>query len=50
MRNILEEDMAWLLQKRVMCMVDQVIESPEFSLGIRQMKVACMATVVEGGK
>lgn len=29
-------------------MVEQVIESPEFSLWVRRMKEACMATGVKG--
>ena len=31
-------------------MVDWVIESIEFSLGVRQMKVACVVVGMEGGK
>lgn len=42
--------MAWLLKKGVICVVDRVIESAEFSLGVRRMKAACMDVGVEGGK
>ncbi|CAI9301881.1 unnamed protein product [Lactuca saligna] len=31
-------------------MVDWVVEIPEFSLGVRQMKAVCIDTGVEGGK
>lgn len=49
-RKVVQDDLKWLLQKGVVRVVDRVVESTEFSLGVRRMKVASMATEVEGGK
>ncbi|CAH1413281.1 unnamed protein product [Lactuca virosa] len=49
-RNTLEEDLAWVLQKGVIRVVDRVIESGDFSLGIRRMKSACVVAGMESGK
>ena len=43
-------DMSWLLQKRIVRVVNRLIESTEFSFGVRQMKAVCVAAGVEGGK
>lgn len=40
----------WLLQKGIVRVIDKVVESVEFSLGVRRMKAVCMAAGVEGGK
>lgn len=45
-----EEDVAWFLQKGDVRVVDKVVESDKFSLGVRRMKAACMVAGVEGGK
>ncbi|CAI9268405.1 unnamed protein product [Lactuca saligna] len=42
-RKVLEADLARVLQKGVVFMVDRVVESSEFVLGIRCVKVACVA-------
>ncbi|CAI9298108.1 unnamed protein product [Lactuca saligna] len=49
-RKVQVEYMAWLLNKVVVSVVDQIDENHEFSLGVRRMKAACMAADVEGGK
>lgn len=49
-RKSVENDMMWLLQKGIVRVVDKVVGSFEFLLEVRRMKVACMATNVEGGK
>ncbi|CAI9302962.1 unnamed protein product [Lactuca saligna] len=49
-RKVFEADVAWLLHKGYAHMMDQVIESVEFLLGVWQMKEKCMAANVEGGK
>lgn len=48
MRKTMEGDMVWLLCDGIVRVVNQVIESPEFSTGIRRMKAVCVATSVEG--
>lgn len=49
-RKILEENMAWLHKQGFVRVVGQVIESPKFLSGVRQMKATCMVAGVEGGK
>lgn len=49
MRKALEENVA-LPPYVIVRLVDRVIESFEFSLGVWRMKAACMAAGVEGGK
>ena len=44
-RKVLETDVAWVLQKRVVCVVDCVVESSDFALGIHRVK-AVRATAV----
>ena len=39
-RKILEVDLAWVLHKGVVCVVDRVVKSSEFALGIRRLKAA----------
>lgn len=46
----MEGDMAWPLWDGIVRVVNRVIQSPEFSTEIQCMKVACVATGVEGGK
>lgn len=47
MRRALEEYLSWILQEGVVRVVDRVTESEEFSLGVRRLKAACVATVIE---
>ncbi|CAI9301355.1 unnamed protein product [Lactuca saligna] len=49
-RKVVEEDLGWLLQKGIVRVVDKVVKSAEFSLGVRQIKMACVAIGVENGK
>lgn len=49
-RKALVEDVAWLLHNGIFHVLDKVVESVEFPLGVRRMKVACMAAGVEGRK
>ncbi|CAI9297468.1 unnamed protein product [Lactuca saligna] len=42
--------MAWILQKGIVRVGDQVIESIEFTLGVRRMKSMCLASGIKGGK
>ncbi|CAI9297081.1 unnamed protein product [Lactuca saligna] len=49
-RMAVEEDVAWLLQKGIVRVVDKVVESAKFSLGARRMKTTYMAVWVEHGK
>lgn len=49
-RKTMEDNMMWLLQKGVVRVVDKVVESVEFLIGVRQMKAGCMLVSVEGGK
>lgn len=48
--EILEADLAWVLQKGVVCIVDRIIESGDFALVIHLMKATCVAAGVEKGK
>ena len=49
-RKVLEADLAWVLQKGVVCVVDRVLESSEFALGNRHGKDTCVAAGIERGK
>lgn len=49
-RRILEVEMAWILKKGIVRVMDRVIESTEFTLGVRKMKASCVVASVEGGK
>lgn len=49
-RKTLEEDLTWVFQNGVVCMVDHVIESEEFALGIQVVKVTCVVASMESGK
>lgn len=42
--------MAWILKKGIVRVMDRVIESTEFTLGVRKMKASCVVASVEGGK
>lgn len=50
MWKILEADLAWILHKGVVRVVDRVVKSSDLTLGIRSVKVACMAASIESGK
>ncbi|CAI9267832.1 unnamed protein product [Lactuca saligna] len=43
-RKTMRDDMMWLLQKGVVWVMDKMVESIEFSLGVKKMKEECMAT------
>lgn len=49
-RENVEANFSWLLKKWIVRVVNKLIESSEFTLGIKQVKVACMTARVEGGK
>ena len=49
-RESVGTDLSWLLKRGIVQIVDKLIKSSEFRLRIKQMKVAYMATGVEGGK
>lgn len=49
-RKVLETDFAWVLQKRVVRVVDRVVKSSEVALGIRHLKVQCLDAGTERGK
>lgn len=46
----MEEDVAWLLQKGVVRVVDKIVDSVEFSLSVRRITTTCMVVRVEDGK
>lgn len=48
--KVVEDDLKWLLQKGIIRVVNKVVESSEFSLGVRRVKAACMAIGVESSK
>lgn len=48
-RKVLEDDLDWVLQKRVDRMVDRILDSSEFALEIRCVKVTCVAAGIESG-
>lgn len=45
-----DADLSWLLKKGIVRVVDKLIESSEFTLGIKQMKATYMEVGVESGK
>lgn len=49
-RENVEVDLSWLLKKMIVWVVDKLIKCSEFILGIKQVKDACMAVGVLGGK
>lgn len=49
-RKAVVDDLNWLLQKGIIRVVDKVVESLDFSLGVRHMKAAYMAIEVKVGK
>lgn len=49
-RKVVETDLSWVLRKRLVRIVDSIVESSECTLGIRRMKATCMAASVERGK
>lgn len=49
-RKILEADLVWVLQNGVARVVERVVESSEFTLGIRHMKATCVAAGIEKEK
>lgn len=49
-RRILEVDMAWLLQKCTVRVLDRVIESTKLMLGVWKMKATCIAVGIEADK
>lgn len=49
-RKNAEDDLGWLLQKEIIHVVDKLVESYEFLMGVKRMKMACMAAGVENGK
>lgn len=49
-RKILEADLAWFLQKGVVRVVDRVVESSEFALGIHCVKFVCVVAGIKMGK
>lgn len=46
----MEADLAWILQKGVVLVVDHVVKSSDLTLGIRSVKAACVAASIESGK
>lgn len=40
-RKAADEDFRWLLQRGIVRVVDKDVESTEFALGVKQMKMAC---------
>lgn len=49
-RKSVEDDPGWLLHKGVICVVDKVVESSKFAMGVKPKKMVCMAAGVENGK
>lgn len=49
-RENVEADFSWLLKKGIVRVVDKLIESSKFTLGIKRMKDVCMIVGVEGDK
>ncbi|CAI9289979.1 unnamed protein product [Lactuca saligna] len=49
-RENVEADLSWLRKKGIVHVVDMLIESSKFTLGIKQMKATCMEVGVESGK
>lgn len=49
-KKSVKDDLGWLLQKGIFRVVDKVVESSEFAMGVKQMKKVCMATGVDNGK
>ena len=49
-RKNMEDDLGWLLRKEVVCVVEKVDEISEFAMGVKRMKMVCMAAGVENGK
>lgn len=46
----MEKDLSWVLQEGVVRIDDQIIDSEEFSLGVRHLKARCMVAGIESGK
>lgn len=47
---VAEENLGWLIQKGVVLVVDKVVKSAEFALGVMQMKTKCVAASMENAK
>lgn len=48
-RKSVEDDLGWLLQRAIIRVVDKVVESSEFAMGVKRMKMVWMAVGVENG-
>lgn len=49
-RRSMEDNLGWLIHKGIVHVVDKVVECSKFVIGVKWMKMACMAAGIENGK